>query len=346
MAGAVSGTVWVWSELPAGASPTAEAAEAYAVGRWLSGRLGWAIETRKLASAGPAAPGSPAQPGPRATAAAMADHIRSAGHEEQPSIVLFPASDGAALVAACLAAELGTGLVSHCVELRLGPTTATFSATTDRLRGLEMLVPAPGGLAAITCPEARPVLVALGPGAAGRMGLKRPPAEADARSIELSLRALDTASRGPRFVSRGAEPAGTGTGAPASAAPGGPPNLASAKVVVAGGAGATLSAVWPDLETLASLLGAALGATRPAVDQGLAGEERMIGQSGARISPDVYLAFGISGDLQHTIGLEGAKMVIAVTRDPAAPIFGRADYGVVAELEAFVPALVERLRQG
>ena len=80
-----------------------------------------------------------------------------------------------------------------------------------------------------------------------------------------------------------------------------------------------------------------------AVDAGLAGEEQMIGQSGVRVSPDLYLALGISGDLQHTVGLEGAKTVVAVNRDPNAAIFGRADHGLVADLREFLPVLLEVL---
>ncbi len=257
-----------------------------------------------------------------------------------PEVILFPDSPPATAVAAFAAARLGTGLISHCVALRLGAS------------GPEALVPAFGALARVTCPEARPILIVASEALCLAAGARRfpPPPPGGVGSVSPDGSALPLPDR----VAPASPLAGLSQGvrelaaqAPSILAPPAPPppgqDLATAGVVVAGGAGAARPEIWSLVERLAILLGGMVGATRPVVDSGLAAESQMIGQSGVRVAPRVYLALGISGDLQHTVGLEGARLVVAVNRDPAAPIFTRADYAVVADLEAFLPALIGEL---
>lgn len=126
------------------------------------------------------------------------------------------------------------------------------------------------------------------------------------------------------------------------AAPSQRPDLASAEVVVAGGRGT--EGDFGPIEALADALGAAVGATRVASDQGWVGHDALIGQTGVMVSPRLYIGAGISGAIHHLGGMRAAGAIVAVNNDPEAPIFEVADYGVVGDLFEVLPALVEELR--
>jgi electron transfer flavoprotein alpha subunit len=98
-------------------------------------------------------------------------------------------------------------------------------------------------------------------------------------------------------------------------------------------------------EELAKLLGGEIAASRPICDNGWLPLERQIGSSGQTVSPKLYLALGISGAIQHVVGMKGSRTVVAVNKDESAPIFEIADYGIVADLFDIVPALVEALKE-
>lgn len=122
-------------------------------------------------------------------------------------------------------------------------------------------------------------------------------------------------------------------------------SLEEAAVIVSGGAGLGAPEAFEELEQLAGLLGGAVGASLAAVDAGWAAPERQVGLTGKVVSPDLYLAFGISGASQHLAGIGGAKAVVAVNTDPDAPIFATARLGVVADCRQVLRALVEELRR-
>jgi electron transfer flavoprotein alpha subunit len=236
--------------------------------------------------------------------------------EQQPEIILVGSTSMGRELAPLVAARLETGLTAHCIDLAL-----------DENKILEQRVPAYGGLLSIVCPERRPQMATISRGVFPKPELD------ETRTGEILP--LDVPNDLPRRVQTLEITREESEGVP----------LESAPIVVAGGAGAGDREGWRIITDLAKALNAALGSTRPAVDEGWAELETMIGQSGKMVSPELYIGVGLSGELQHMVGIVGAQVMVAINKDAKSPVFEQVDYGVVDDCREFVPVLVKKIKE-
>jgi len=245
----------------------------------------------------------------------LADLIR----RERPSIVLWGATDQGRDLASRVAARLGTGLASNCTRVDL---------SEDGL--LVMTRPAYGGKAScnVICPQARPQMATL---QAGAVPAKRPDPSRQAQviAVDVSLSSQSLRLRLEEVIK-----------IPPSAL-----DVTEAEVIVAGGRGVGGEEGFRLVEQLAHLMGAAVAASRPAVDAGWAPYERQVGLSGKTVAPRLYIACGISGVNHHVVGMRDSRAVVAIDQDAQAPIFQMADLKIVGDLHELLPSLIERLRR-
>jgi electron transfer flavoprotein alpha subunit len=234
-----------------------------------------------------------------------------------PGALLMGATAMGVELAPRVAARLETGLSAHCVDLRL-----------DEKGRLLQVVPGWGGgvIATIACPDHRPQMATVMPGAMRALkGSKR-----EGQVIECSVDVPDT-NLGPEVIATRAD---ASEGMP----------LEKADIVVAGGWGVGSKENWSIIEALAESLGGAVGATRPPVDEGWVKEGQMIGQSGKTVRPTLYIGIGISGVMHHVVGMDQSKLVISINNNSKAEIFDVSDLIVVADFKKIVPRLIEEIR--
>jgi electron transfer flavoprotein alpha subunit len=233
----------------------------------------------------------------------------------RPEIILIGSTDMGRELAPLVAARLKTGLTAHCVDLVLNKDLI-----------LEQRIPAYGGLLTIVCPQKRPQMATVA------RGVFPTPRLDDSRIGETI--AIDMPAQLPGRIKTleiiREEPQGV--------------PLETATTIVAGGAGAGNQEGWKEICDLAAALNAALGCTRPAVDEGWSELETMIGQSGKMVSPEVYIGVGLSGEQQHMVGIVGARAMIAINNDAKSPVFAQVDLGIVDDCREFLPVLIKKIK--
>ena len=251
--------------------------------------------------------------GERVPAVAAASALAERAKTDAPDLILVGATPSGRDLAARLAAKLKRAYVSECTDLEIGggSLTVTRGMYAGKVRAkVRAALPA-------VC-SVRPNAFPLADGAAE-------PAITDV---------VAGAATGITFVRF--EP---------SAASGGRVPLSEARVIVSGGRGLKGPEGWPQVEALADVLGAALGASRAVTDAGWRPNEEQVGQTGKTVTPDLYIALGISGAIQHLAGMTSSKVIVAVNKDPDADIFKVADYGIVGDVFEFLPAFTDAVKK-
>ena len=248
-------------------------------------------------------------------AAVMVDLVE----RHKPEILIMGASSRGRDLAGSIATRLVTGLTADCTGLDIDPNT----------RQLRQTRPAFGGniMATILCPNHRPQMSTV------RHRVFEVPEKDSSREGQIvrgnALMPEDEiASKVIDFIVEEENV-----------------NLADARVIVSGGRGVKGAEGFEPIRELAQVLGGAVGSSRAAVDAGWMPYAYQVGQTGRTVRPDLYIACGISGAIQHLAGMRTAKVIVAINRDPEAPIFDVAHYGIVGDLFEVVPALTEAFRK-
>ena len=250
-------------------------------------------------------------------AAPAVDLLARLIEKDHPALVLFGMTYDGRDVASRLSARLGAALIANATDV-----------SSDG-GGFKVVNPVFGGsLLVTTVPKSNaPTLVLMRPKAISAEAA----AGAGEPQVETLTDPVDTSRSAARVLRREKQKAEG-------------PRLEDATVIVSGGRGLGAPENFKMLDELAGELGAAVGASRAVVDAGWKPYAFQIGQTGKTVKPSVYIAVGISGAMQHTVGMKGAKTIIAINKDPEAPIFKLADLGVIGDVHKVVPQLIQEVR--
>ncbi len=236
----------------------------------------------------------------------------------RPFIVLYGATNNGRDVGPRVACSVRTGLTADCTGLDIDENGLLASTR-----------PAFGGnlMATISCPDHRPQMSTV------RAGVFKKPAADESRTGEIVREEIhiDPAKVRVHLLERVKEVAEA-------------VNLEEAEIIVSGGRGLKSAENFHLVRELADALGATVGASRAAVDAGWIPHAHQVGQTGKTVAPKVYIACGISGAIQHLAGMSGSDTIVAINKDPDAPIFSVADYGIVGDLFEVLPALTAAVR--
>lgn len=237
-----------------------------------------------------------------------------------PTSMLIGATNNGRDLGPRLACRLKTGLTADCTALDIDAESGNVAWTR----------PAFGGnlMATILCPEHRPQLGTVRPG----VFKKSEPVAANAEIIkeDISVSAEQIRTKVLEIIKdMGSEQV----------------NLEEAEIIVSGGRGVGGPEGFAPVRELAQVLGATVGASRAAVDSGWIPHAHQVGQTGKTVAPKLYIACGISGAIQHLAGMSGSDCIVAINKDPDAPIFDIADYGIVGDLFEVLPVLTEEIKK-
>ena len=239
-------------------------------------------------------------------------------NEYKPEIVLIGATHIGRDLAPRVAARVDTGLTADCTKLEIDPEDKKIRQTR----------PAFGGnlMATIVCPNHRPQMSTVRPGVMEKAVLNTA-AKGEKIEVKFALDAKDIRTILVEIVKSGKEAV----------------SLTDAKIIVAGGKGLGSKEGFELLQKLADKLGGVVAASRACVDEGWIDHAYQVGQTGTTVKPEIYIACGISGAIQHLAGMQDSGIIIAINKNENAPIFEVADYGIVGDLYKIVPMLIESL---
>jgi len=246
--------------------------------------------------------------------------------QTDPQIVLYGASAVGRDLAPRIASELKAGLTADCTDLQIGDHKDSKGEYKDLLLQIR---PAFGGniIATIVCPNTRPQMATV------REGVMRLPERDENRQGKVTIVevALSDELLVAEILKRETRERNV--------------NLKAANIIVAGGAGVGSKDNFELIFDLAHTLGASVGASRSAVDQGFIDHDHQVGQTGTTVRPKLYVACGISGAVQHRAGMQESAKIVAINNDPDAPIFDIAHYGIVGDLGDVIPMMIKAYRQ-
>ena len=237
-----------------------------------------------------------------------------------PAVLLIGATNNGRDLGPRVSSRMQTGLTADCTELGVDSETRLVKWTR----------PAFGGnlMATILCPDHRPQIGTVRP------GVFKKPEEDTGRKGEIIH---ETVEFGPDEIRTRIVEVITEAG-------GADVNLEEAEIIVSGGRGVGGPEGFEVLKELTDEIGAQIGASRAAVDSGWISSLHQVGQTGKSVGPKIYIACGISGAIQHVAGMSSSDVIIAINKDPDAPIFNIADYGIVGDLFEIIPELTKRIR--
>lgn len=237
-----------------------------------------------------------------------------------PEIVIFGASSIGRDLAPRVSARIHTGLTADCTKLEINEETKL----------LEMTRPAFGGniMATLMCPRTKPQMATVRPGVMKRIDKDETRKgelikfDVDFTEADMNVEILEVVKSDKKSV-----------------------DLTEAKLIVSGGRGIGSPQGFDMIRDVADALGAEVGSSRACVDAGWIEKDRQVGQTGKTVRPDLYMACGISGAIQHVAGMEGSELVISINKNDTAPIFEVSDLGIVGDVKQILPKLADAIRK-